>query len=249
MGKRVRSLKKRPKESIRSLASEVFQTWKALFIKQLNKEERDSSTPAKTNPIEKTKNKADDVLRHMIMKISSVSSDNIGVSRCKIRERLVVALSRVAAETEEESLKHQVEACDPVEVAVAVETAMFEKIKGQNKKIRSILFNMSDSKNPDLRRKVLMGEVKPEKLVIMSNTEMASEELQLRIKQIEEKSLEKCLTGRWTSAEEKATTDQFRCGKCGQRKTTYHQLQTRSADEPMTTYVTCVNCNNHWKFC
>ena len=249
MGKRLRSLKKHPKESIRSLASEIFQTWKALFIEQLNKEERDSRSPAKINPIEKTTNKADDVLHHMIMKISSVSSDNIGVSRCKIRERLVVALSRVATEIEEESLKHQVEACDPVEVAVAVETAMFEKIKGQNKKIRSILFNMSDSKNPDLRRKVLMGEVKPEKLVIMSNTEMASEELQLRIKQIEEKSLEKCLTGRWTSAEEKATTDQFRCGKCGQRKTTYHQMQTRSADEPMTTYVTCVNCNNHWKFC
>ncbi|GMN18786.1 hypothetical protein TIFTF001_046844 [Ficus carica] len=173
----------------------------------------------------KTTNKADDV-HHMIMKISSVSSDNIG--------------RRVS--------KHQVEAYDPVEVAVAVETAMFEKIKGQKKKIRSILFNMSDSKNPDLRRKVLMGEVKPEKIVIMSNTEMASEELQLRIKQIEERSLKKCLTGRGTAEEEIATTDQFRCGRCGQRKTTYHQMQTRSADEPMTTYVTCVNCNNHWKF-
>lgn len=25
------------------------------------------------------------------------------------------------------------------------------------------------------------------------------------------------------------------------------QLQTRSADEPMTTFVTCVACNNKWK--
>jgi transcription elongation factor S-II len=30
---------------------------------------------------------------------------------------------------------------------------------------------------------------------------------------------------------------------------TYYQLQTRSADEPMTTFVTCVNCDNRWKFC
>ena len=46
-----------------------------------------------------------------------------------------------------------------------------------------------------------------------------------------------------------ASTDQFKCGKCKQRKCTYFQLQTRSADEPMTTFVTCVNCNNRWKFC
>ena len=47
----------------------------------------------------------------------------------------------------------------------------------------------------------------------------------------------------------KATTNQFQCGKCRQRQCTYYQMQTRSADEPMTTFVTCVNCGNRWKFC
>jgi len=46
-----------------------------------------------------------------------------------------------------------------------------------------------------------------------------------------------------------ATTDMFRCGKCGQRKCTYYQMQTRSADEPMTTFVRCTVCPNRWKFC
>ena len=41
----------------------------------------------------------------------------------------------------------------------------------------------------------------------------------------------------------------FKCKKCKSKKTTYYQLQTRSADEPMTTYVTCMECDNHWKFC
>lgn len=39
----------------------------------------------------------------------------------------------------------------------------------------------------------------------------------------------------------------FKCGKCKSKKTTYYQMQTRSADEPMTTYVTCLGCNNRWK--
>jgi transcription elongation factor S-II len=39
----------------------------------------------------------------------------------------------------------------------------------------------------------------------------------------------------------------FTCGKCKSKKTTYYQLQTRSADEPMTTFVTCLNCDRNWK--
>lgn len=41
-------------------------------------------------------------------------------------------------------------------------------------------------------------------------------------------------------AKPEATCDLFQCSKCKERKTTYFQLQTRSADEPMTTFVTCV---------
>jgi transcription elongation factor S-II len=37
------------------------------------------------------------------------------------------------------------------------------------------------------------------------------------------------------------------CGKCKTNKTTYYQLQTRSADEPMTTFVQCA-CGNRWRY-
>ena len=39
----------------------------------------------------------------------------------------------------------------------------------------------------------------------------------------------------------------FKCRKCGSKKTQYYQMQTRSADEPMTTYVTCTSCGLKWK--
>lgn len=40
----------------------------------------------------------------------------------------------------------------------------------------------------------------------------------------------------------------FRCGKCKTYRTSYYQMQTRSADEPLTTFVSC-KCGNKWKFC
>jgi len=43
-------------------------------------------------------------------------------------------------------------------------------------------------------------------------------------------------------------TDIFRCGKCKKNNCTYFQMQTRSADEPMTTFVTCLECGKRWKF-
>ena len=44
-----------------------------------------------------------------------------------------------------------------------------------------------------------------------------------------------------------AATDVFTCRKCKGNQCTYYQMQTRSADEPMTVYVSCCICGNRWK--
>ena len=44
-----------------------------------------------------------------------------------------------------------------------------------------------------------------------------------------------------------AMTSVFKCRKCSSRSTSYFELQTRSADEPMTQFITCLDCNNRWK--
>jgi DNA-directed RNA polymerase subunit M/transcription elongation factor TFIIS len=43
------------------------------------------------------------------------------------------------------------------------------------------------------------------------------------------------------------TSELFTCSRCKKNQCTYYQLQTRSADEPMTTFITCLNCNKRWK--
>ena len=94
-------------------------------------------------------------------------------------------------------------------------------------------------------RRVLTGGVSPARLMTMTAEEMASDEKKYQIKLIRDKAMFEADR----SMKNVASTDQFKCGRCKQRKCTYFQMQTRSADEPMTTFVTCTVCQNRWKFC
>ncbi|GAA0169222.1 general transcription factor [Lithospermum erythrorhizon] len=168
--------------------------------------------------------------------------------RNKIREMLAEALCKVSREVDKD-LEDAVNRCDPYRVAVSVETAMFEKWGKTNcahkLKYRSIIFNMKDQKNPDFRRKVLFGQFVPDAIIELTPEQMASDAMQEKNEHIKQKALFECERGQSLEA----TCEKFKCGRCGKRETTYYQMQTRSADEPMTTYVTCVNCSNRWKFC
>lgn len=42
-------------------------------------------------------------------------------------------------------------------------------------------------------------------------------------------------------------TDQFTCTRCWKKQCTYYEMQTRSADEPMTIFITCLNCGKKWR--
>jgi DNA-directed RNA polymerase subunit M/transcription elongation factor TFIIS len=52
-----------------------------------------------------------------------------------------------------------------------------------------------------------------------------------------------------TYSREKTASIFMNCSSCKRKtKCDYYQLQTRSADEPMTTFVTCLECDKRWKF-
>ena len=42
-------------------------------------------------------------------------------------------------------------------------------------------------------------------------------------------------------------TQEYKCGRCKEHNCSYYQLQVRCSDEPMTTFVTCINCGNKWR--
>ncbi|EGN97713.1 hypothetical protein SERLA73DRAFT_184533 [Serpula lacrymans var. lacrymans S7.3] len=132
--------------------------------------------------------------------------------------------------------------------ARAIESAVVAQFSGPSveykSKIRSLFVNLKDKNNPGLRESIVSGDLSVEKFGKMSSAEMASEERKAADNKIKEDNFFKSLG----AAEQEAETDAFQCGRCKQRKCRYRQAQTRSADEPMTTFVTCVNCGNRWKF-
>ncbi|KAL1245552.1 Transcription elongation factor A protein [Trichinella spiralis] len=111
--------------------------------------------------------------------------------------------------------------------------------------VRSRVFNLRDKKNPDLKRSVLSGEITAIRLATMTSEEMASEALKAARRKFTKEAIEE----HQVAQEVGTPTDMFKCGKCHKKNCTYTQAQTRSADEPMTTFVYCRECGNRWKFC
>lgn len=133
-----------------------------------------------------------------------------------------------------------------VEASVFARLCPAEEVTAEYRnKIRSLSLNLKDKNNPSFRRRVVRGELAASTLVDLTPKEMASEERLAEYRSLEQQNM---LVAQ-SAAEQEAETDAFQCGRCKQRKCRYYQKQTRSADEPMTTFVTCTNCNNKWKFC
>uniref|UniRef100_A0A669DNY9 Transcription elongation factor A (SII), 3 n=1 Tax=Oreochromis niloticus TaxID=8128 RepID=A0A669DNY9_ORENI len=130
-----------------------------------------------------------------------------------------------------------------------IEDHIYQEIKATDMKyknrVRSRISNLKDPKNPGLRKNVLAGSIELRRIATMSAEEMASDEL----KQLRNVLTQEAIREHQMAKTGGTTTDLLQCGKCKKKNCTYNQVQTRSADEPMTTFVLCNECGNRWKFC
>uniref|UniRef100_A0A6C0I4J2 TFIIS-type domain-containing protein n=1 Tax=viral metagenome TaxID=1070528 RepID=A0A6C0I4J2_9ZZZZ len=105
-------------------------------------------------------------------------------------------------------------------------------------RLRTILYNLN---SPDLLQQVLSKELTPQALVFMTHQEMKPERwtklIDDKIKRVASK----------LTTNHQASTDMFTCKKCKGKRTTFYELQTRSADEPATIFITCLDCGQNMK--
>lgn len=158
--------------------------------------------------------------------------------RLKCREMLMSAIGET------------VDGCSTAqELADELEECVFAEFRNTDmrykNRIRSRVANLKDPKNPVLRMNFVSGAIAAVVLAKMTPEEMASDEM----RKIREKFVQESINDAQLATAEGTTTDLLKCGKCKKRNCTYNQMQTRSADEPMTTFVLCNTCGNRWKFC
>ncbi|XP_041962927.1 transcription elongation factor A protein 3 isoform X13 [Alosa sapidissima] len=137
--------------------------------------------------------------------------------------------------------------CDSV--AAEIEDHVYKEFRATDMKyknrVRSRISNLKDPKNPNLRKNVLAGSIELIRFATMTAEEMASDEL----KELRNTLTQEAIREHQMAKTSGTTTDLLQCGKCKKKNCTYNQVQTRSADEPMTTFVLCNECGNRWKFC
>ena len=92
---------------------------------------------------------------------------------------------------------------------------------------------------------MLKGVIAPEQFACMTPDEMASEE----VKKLKEEMLRQSILEAQVPKANLSSSNLFKCSRCGERDTTYNQVQTLSGDEPMTTFVVCNKCGKRWKVC
>jgi transcription elongation factor S-II len=105
-------------------------------------------------------------------------------------------------------------------------------------RLRSIYINL---KNEELLDHLKSGEITGQTLANMTHQEMNPQHW----KELIDKKRKRDENKYTNNAQ--ASTDMFTCRKCKSKRCTYYELQTRSADEPATIFITCLECGKNWK--
>lgn len=259
-GKKIRKLSKHCHSGVASAASDTVKTWKK-FLKESLKDDRtgtSSQSREEENSMAVENGRNGKAVSSETRTKESVRKRHVDADGCLPAEGVARHMPKTGDAVRDAARKNLAEVlksdadvvgANPVLVAVEVEVAAFRQNGSANAeykaKLRSLIFNIKDPENAGLRRRIVSGEVSGEVLVTLSSEELASEKKREEMREIRRRNQAECER----SQNQQASTDQFQCAQCKQRKCNYYQLQTRSADEPMTTFVTCIVCGNRWKFC
>tara|TARA_B100000035_G_scaffold315065_1_gene333729 strand:+ start:2663 stop:3172 length:510 start_codon:yes stop_codon:yes gene_type:complete len=105
-------------------------------------------------------------------------------------------------------------------------------------RLYSIFVNL---KKESLQKKLQSKEITPQNLAFMTHQEMDPAHWKVLIEQKIKRDSNKF------NKKVQASTDMFTCRKCKSKNCTFYELQTRSADEPATIFVTCLDCGKNWR--
>jgi DNA-directed RNA polymerase subunit M/transcription elongation factor TFIIS len=163
----------------------------------------------------------------------SPNANNISKFRVKGQSYLAEYLPpNMAIELEENIFKYSQEYVNSSDI----NSDHFKSI--YNSKIHDIHFNLNPLKSPTLLSDILNKKISLKTIPYAQSNELNPTLWDPIIKKKEFIEYKK---------NNMATSDAYECRRCKQRKCKVFLLQTRSADEPMTIFVQCENCNTSFR--
>ncbi|KAI5306616.1 RNA polymerase II elongation factor [Ascosphaera pollenicola] len=168
---------------------------------------------------------------------------NVALTGNSTRDNIIGLMYNGLCATRTEPPRLILQKASDIEAAALKHLGKGDMNDAYRKRLRALYLNLKSAQNPGLRVRVLKGEFTPEKFVTASNEELMSDER----RELEKKYHQENMNRAMVAKQERSISSSLQCGKCGQRKVTYTEAQTRSADEPMTLFCTCMNCGKTWK--
>jgi len=139
-------------------------------------------------------------------------------------------------------LKYTSFICDERKIIKKWDNTNFKKIYfNKSRSLYSNIEGKSYINNTNLLQNIKKNKIELDNIAFMSYQELFPEHWKKFLDEKHKK--ETCMY----EDKVEAMTDEFKCGRCKNRECSYYELQTRSADEGMTTFITCLKCGNRWK--
>jgi DNA-directed RNA polymerase subunit M/transcription elongation factor TFIIS len=158
--------------------------------------------------------------------------------RNKLKDKLATTNDTLVRNTEKSVFNYAIKECRNKKIICKWDKSSFVTIYID--RLRTVIANLNCN---DILEMLQNGKLSPSEYVFMSHQEINPERWEEAIKKKTIKDDNKF------NVKLEASTDLFTCPRatCKSKKCTYYELQTRSADEPMTIFVTCLDCGKNFK--
>ncbi len=170
----------------------------------------------------------------------------VHTTKCRARLQFLVdshGLSNAHVDTlVSEIFKASIEEANIKHIFPHWDNQLFQEIYTHRQyKLFSNLHHSSPVGNPRLLKRVIEGELTMSDLARLNDMELYPENW----KRLQDLQLIK--EQRWLEGNKSIATNQFKCNRCHKSECTYYEMQIRSADEPMTKFINCLNCGKRWR--
>ena len=240
VGKTLSKCTKVKDKQLVNLAKELIVIWKKVIHNNTEKKEVKTEEKKNNENINKSTNKPNDVSNNISNAITQLEDKSHESYRNGLKKYMFTAFIKNIPKGFNEN--------DIISKIKDIENKLYAKLPKNLyvQKGKAIASNISDINNEEFRINILKGIITGDQLITMNASDMVNKDIKKEIKTISDNTLES-LRSDWDDKHAPDFEGEYQCENCGGRRCKSNQIQMRSADEPMTLFIKCIDCGYSWR--